>query len=195
MEVVRLPLDYETLVYNVMQYVPSIYSVVIVEGENDIVYSTDNWDISADITHICSSWNSMNAPFIMVSGIKYAILESEIDSMVATSVLGKGHIVGVKDEERKIITYVAPDGDRKAAIVELSRVLRALSSKKLYMDHNAQFNGVDPHLKSEIIEFLNWIKSPDGFQSYINYYLQQNDAQIISKLAKIYTELVQIFET
>ena len=107
MEVVRLPLDYETLVYKLIQDLSSIYSVVIVEGENDIVYSTDNWDISADITNICSSWNSMKAPFIMVFGVKFTMIECEIDSMVATSLLGKGHIVGVKDEERKIITFVA----------------------------------------------------------------------------------------
>ena len=204
LEVVRLPLDYETLVYNLMQYVPSIYSVAIVEKENDIVYSTDNWDISADITYICSSWNSRKAPFIMVSGIKYTMLECEIDTMVATSVLGKGHIVGVKDEKRKIITYVAPDGDRKAAIVELSRILRAFSSKKPYMDPNAQFETkykasekigaeyVDPQLKNEIEEFLSWIKNPDGLFGYINYYFQQNNTQMISELAKIYLELIKI---
>lgn len=193
-EVIKVPLDYESLVYNVLQYVPSIYSVAIVESEDNIVYSTNNWDISEDIQHISSCWNSMKAPFIIVNGIKYTILECEIDSLVATSVIGKGHIVGVKDEERKIITYVAPEGDRKAAIVELSRILRDLSSKKPYMDPNIQFDEIDQHLKNDIIEFLNWIKNPDGFHSYIKYYLQQNDAQVISKLAKIYSELIQIFD-
>lgn len=206
MEIGRSPLDYETLVYKLMLDLSSIYSVVIVEGENDIIYSTDNWDISADIVNICSSWNSMKAPFIMVFGVKFTMLECEIDSMVTTSLLGKGHIIGVKDEERKIITYVESDGDIKAAIVELSRILRALSSKEPYMDKNAQFstedivpskkeeNFVDPLLISEIVTFLFWIKNPNGLQSYINYFLQQNDAQIIAELAKIYSDLVQVFE-
>ena len=204
MEAVKMPLDYESLVSNLMQTTPSILAVAIVEDKNEIVYSTNNWDIREDITLICSSWNSMKAPFIMVSGVKYTMLECEIDSMVATSILGKGHIVGVKDEEWKLITYVEPDGDRKAAIVELSRILRTMSFKEPYIDPNAQleteYEGsgtlgaefVNPQLKSEIEEFLNWIKNPDGLIAYINYYSQQNDAQMISELAKIYAELIKI---
>ena len=207
MEVVKMPFNYESLVSNIMQTAPSILAVAIVEEKNDIVYSTNNWDIREDITHICSSWNSMKAPFIIVSGVKYTMLECEIDTIVATSILGKGHIVGVKDEVLKIITYVEPDGDRKAAIVELSRILRDMSSKEPYMYPNAQFETkyegsgtigaeyadyVDPQLKSEIEEFLNWIKNPDGLLGYINYYFQQNDAQMISELAKIYAELIKI---
>ena len=207
MEVVKMPFNYESLVSNIMQTAPSILAVAIVEEKNDIVYSTNNWDIREDITHICSSWNSMKAPFIMVSGVKYTMLECEIDSMVATSILGKGHIVGVKDDVWKIITYVEPDGDRKAAIVELSRVLRAMGSKEPYISPNAQFETkyealgtigaedaehVNPQLKSEIEEFLNWIKNPDGLLGYINYYFQQNDAQMISELAKIYVKLIKI---
>ncbi len=207
MELDITPIDYETLVYNVMIDLPSIYSVVIVEDEYEIAYSTDNWDISTDIPNICSIWESMKAPFLMVFGVKFTILECEIDSMVATSLLGKGHIVGVKDEERKIIAYVAPDGDKKAAIVELSRILSTLSSKEPYMDKNTQFNTEDivtsekeenygdPLLKNEILTFLNWIKNPDGLQGYINYALQQNNVQTISELAKIYSELIDIFNS
>lgn len=208
MEVVKMPLDYETLVSNFMQTAPSILAVAIVEDKNEIVYSTNNWDISEDIRQISSSWNSMKAPFIKVSGVKYIMLECTIDTMVATSIQGKGHIVGVLDEERKIITYVEPDGDRKAAIVELSRILRTISSKEPYKDPNAQFEteyeesgtigaeyaeNLDPQLKSEIEEFLSWIKNPDGLFSNINYYFQQNNAQMISELAKIYDEFIKIF--
>ncbi|KKM84819.1 hypothetical protein LCGC14_1295270, partial [marine sediment metagenome] len=52
---------------------------------------------------------------------------------------------------------------------------------------------VDPQLKGEIKAFLDWIKDAEGLVGYINYYLQQNNAQIISELSKIYGELRQIF--
>ena len=52
---------------------------------------------------------------------------------------------------------------------------------------------VDPQLKGEIQSFLDWIKDSEGLAGYINYYLQQNNAQIISELSKIYNELRQIF--
>ncbi len=48
-------------------------------------------------------------------------------------------------------------------------------------------------LKGEIQSFLDWIKDSEGLTGYINYYLQQNNAQVISKLSKIYKELRQIF--
>ena len=48
-------------------------------------------------------------------------------------------------------------------------------------------------LKGEIQSFLDWIKDSEGLTGYINYYLQQNNTQVISKLSKIYKELRQIF--
>jgi len=200
-------IDYEILVNNLIQLLPDIYAVAIVKGRNEIVYSTENWDISADVEKISSSWNSMKAPSIMVSGVKYIMLQCEIDCMVATSVKGEGHIVGGKNEEMKIITYIEPNGDIKAAIVEITRIIRTMSSKKSYVDENIKFGGkyqldgttetgaahVDPQLKKEIEGFLKWIKDDSGLLGYIDYYLKQKNANMISELSKIYTEFRQIF--
>ena len=103
MELVKNPDDYERVVNNLLEIMPSIYAVAIIEENNEIVYSTDNWDISTDVENVCLCWDYMNAPIIYVSGVKYTILECEIDSMVATSIQGQGHIVGCKDNERSII--------------------------------------------------------------------------------------------
>ena len=91
----------------------------------------------------------------------------------------------------KIITYVEPNGDRKAAIVEISRTLAKMSPKKppLIIDN------LDPRLRNEIETFLKWIKAPKGLSSYIKYYLEQNNTQIISELSKIYKELTEIIST
>ena len=51
---------------------------------------------------------------------------------------------------------------------------------------------IDPDLKREIEEFLEWIKNPDGLAGYISYYLQQNDQKKISELATIYNTLHRI---
>jgi len=188
MELIRLPISFEGLGNNLMETMPSIYAIAIIDKNNEIVYSTDNWDISTDIENICSSWDYMNALFIMVSGIKYTMLECEIDSIVATSIRGQGHIVGCKDEERRIITYVDPNGDRKAAIVEISRILTKMSSKKPYIEEPH----IVPELKRDIEDFLAWIKNPYGLPSYIKFYLEKNNRRVISELAKIYEELIGI---
>ena len=188
MELIKLPTEFENIGNNLMEIMPSIYAIAIIDKNNDMIYSTDNWDISSDIESICSSWDSMKAPFITISGIKYTMLECEIDSLVATSLRGQGHIVGCKDEERRIITYVEPNGDIKAAIVEISRILAKIRSKKPYMKESC----VDPELKREIQNFLEWLENPYGLYSYIKYNLQKNNTRIISDLAKIYEELRDI---
>ncbi len=202
--------DYQTAVNNLMASEPSIIAVAIIEGKADIVYSTDNWDISADVDRVMSSWMAANAQFIMISNVKYSILQITGERLTATSIRGQGHIVAAKDEERKVIAYVEPDGDMRTAYPETARCLAALSSKGPYLDTSAQLGsssaqvastdvapavpaGIDPMLKAEIESFLEWIKDKDGLAGYINYYLQNNDANMISQLAGLYNELRNIF--
>ncbi|MFO8019473.1 MAG: hypothetical protein R6U96_12655 [Promethearchaeia archaeon] len=203
-----MPVDYETAVYNLMEAEPAIIAVAIVKGK-DIVYSTDNWDISNDLSQVLSSWNSMNAQFIKISGVKYSMLQCTVERITATSLKGEGHIVGAKDEEHKVISYVEAEGDMRTAYPETARCLSSLSSKGPYMDANTQLgsgeegggaatagggaSNVDPQLKSEIEAFLEWINSKDGLPGYIKYYLEQNDSQVISQLAEVYNELRGIF--
>ena len=52
---------------------------------------------------------------------------------------------------------------------------------------------VDPYLKAEVEGFLEWIKNPQGLNSYLLQSLQENDPYRISKLAEIYNELYRIF--
>jgi len=205
-------LDPETAVYNLMQSEPAIIAVAVIEGRNTIVYSTDNWDISEDVNRVSSAWSSQNAQFVMVSGVKYSMLQCTSERLIATSIRGEGHIVGAKDDERKILCYVEPDGNMNIAYVDAARAITQMSGKQAYLGTEAELGqkgsemggaasaggigggvSVDPQLKSEIQAFLDWIKDTDGLQGYINYYLQQNNAQIISELSKIYTELRAIF--
>jgi hypothetical protein len=204
-----MPIDPQTAVYNLMQNDPHIIAAAVLQGK-EIVYSTDNWDISADIGRVISSWVGQNAQFIMISGVKYSVLQSAPERLVATNIRGEGSIVCAKDEVFKIIVYLEPDGYAPGAAMDVQRVLGTMSSKGPYMDGNAQLGqktqpmgeaasagvstvSVDPQLKGEIQAFLDWIKDAEGLAGYISYYLQQNNTQIIAELSKIYSELRQIF--
>jgi len=200
-----MPVDPETAVYNLMQNDPHIIAVTVISGTNEIIYSTDNWDISTDIGRVMSSWIAQNAQFIMISGVKYSMLQCGPERMVATSIRGEGSIVAAKDDEHKLIAYLDPDGYAPGAAMDVQRTITSMSSKtSSYMDSGAQLGkavpagasatpSIDPQLKGEIEAFLEWIKDTDGLSGYINYYLQQNNAQIIAELSKIYSELRQIF--
>ena len=202
-----MPDDPATAVYNLMQADPNIIAAAVIQGKQ-VIYTTDNWDISGDVDRVVSSWVGQNAQFIMVSGVKYSILQMEPERLVAISLKGEGSICAAKDEEHKIICYLQPDGDARGAIMDVQRAVSSMSAQGPYLDSNAQLGGaasagiqsstgavsaVDPQLKAEIKSFLDWIKDSEGLAGYINYYLQQNNAQIISELSKIYNELRQIF--
>ena len=200
-----MPTDPATVVYNLIQKDPSIIAAAVVQGSNNILYTTDNWDISSEVSKVVSSWNSMNAQFVILSGVKYSVLQCTSERLVATSIRGEGHILGAKDEEYKILVYLEPDGEAMGATMDVARALSDLSSKQSYIDPNSQFGitggkpqasagvNIDPQLKGEVQSFLEWIKDSEGLSGYINYYLQQNNTSIISELSKIYSELRQIF--
>jgi len=199
-----MPTDPATVVYNLMQKDPSIIAAAIVQGRDTILYSTDNWEIGADVSRVISSWNSLTAQFIMISGVKYSILQCTSERLVATSIRGEGHIIGAKDEEHKILIYLEPEGDPRWTMMDIARALSQLSSKQSYMDSDSQLGSesrpstsaganIDPQLKGEVQSFLEWIKDSEGLSGYINYYLQQNNTSIISELSKVYAELRQIF--
>ncbi len=201
-----MPVDPESAIHNLMQAEPSIIAAVVIRGR-DIIYSTDNWDISVDVGRVLSSWASMNAQFIMISGVKYSLLQCTSERLVATSIRGEGHIVGAKDEVHKVITYVEPDGPMNAAYMDTARTLALLSSQGPYIEGSTQLGAkgaamggtakasinIDPHLKGEIQSFLEWLKDTEGLSGYISYYLQQNNIQIITELSKIYNDLRKIF--
>ena len=209
-----MPIDPETAVYNLMQNDPHIIAATVLKGK-EILFSTDNWDISADIDRVVSSWVGQNAQFIIVSGVKYSVLQCEAERLVAMSYKGEGSIVAAKDDEHKLIAYMDPDGYALGAAMDVQRALGSMSSKTPYLADKAQLGqktaqlsevsttagissvgaspNIDPQLRGEIKSFLDWINDSEGLAGYINYYLQQNNSQIISELSRIYNELRQIF--
>lgn len=207
-----MPINPEVAVQNLMYRDPSIIAAAVVEGSSNIVYSTKNWDISADLERVVSSWTGQNAQSVMICGVKYSILQCTNERLFATSIRGEGHIIGAKDEERKLIVYLEPNGEPLGATMDVQRTLGEMNSRAKYMEKNIQSENnitqmgkialeakeiggarVDPQLKSEVQAFLDWIKDADGLAGYMKYYFQQNNAQIISALSKIYIELRQIF--
>ncbi len=200
-----MPNDPATVVYNLIQKDPSIIAAAVIQGSNNILYSTDNWDISSEVGKVISSWNSLNAQFVILSGVKYSVLQCTSERLVATSIRGEGHVIGAKDDEHKILIYLEPDGEPMGATMDTSRAVSELSSKQNYIDPNSQIGSaggsvkpsgganINPQLKGEVQSFLEWIKDSEGLSGYINYYLQQNNTSIISELSKIYSELRQIF--
>ncbi|HUY00443.1 MAG TPA: SAM-dependent methyltransferase [Candidatus Deferrimicrobium sp.] len=128
---------YETTVINLMQALPFINAVVVIEGNADIVYSTASWDIKKDVASVISNWLSKNAESIIINDIIYTIRLCTSERLVATSMSGEGHIVGAKDQKRIIIAQLAQDGIIGFAYIEMARALILLSANKVYQEQKA----------------------------------------------------------
>ncbi|MHA1733672.1 MAG: hypothetical protein ACTSU5_17120, partial [Promethearchaeota archaeon] len=90
---------------------------------------------------------------------------------------------------------------------DVARAADQMRTGGSYMDPNAQLGaydgtsagagssggGLDPNLRADIEGFIQWIKQPDGFASYVEYYLNQGNTDIINRLAKVYNDFRQIF--
>ncbi len=118
-------------------------AATIIKGENDIEYSTENWDISNDIDEINLAWESEEYKTLIISNIKYVIIQRTPERLVGIDPSNKGGILGFKDEERKVICKIAPDGLKRLGMMEVSRILGKLSSKKPYIDFDTQLGKVE----------------------------------------------------
>ncbi|TFG06625.1 MAG: hypothetical protein EU539_07180, partial [Promethearchaeota archaeon] len=134
-----MPVEYEQAVKNLKQSEPDIKSVVIVEDEPDnIVFSTEDWDLNEDIEKIINIWDSQHGKSFTIDDKKYSILQSTPERLVATSIKGEGHIVGAKDDERRVISLADPKGNILTAYTATARALKSMSSKEPYLNAKAK---------------------------------------------------------
>ncbi|MFX1355929.1 MAG: SAM-dependent methyltransferase [Promethearchaeota archaeon] len=131
-----MQIDYKHYVFNLMQALPFINSVIIMQGMDEILYSTENWDNDNDASLIISIWSSMKAQTIVISGEKYVMRHYTKDRLVATSVRKKGHVIGVKENDKTIITLIEPDGIIPFTFRELSKVLVSINTGKVYYTYS-----------------------------------------------------------
>ncbi|MBA7655416.1 hypothetical protein ES703_63320 [subsurface metagenome] len=157
----KMTVDYEQAVKD-LKTESDIKSVAIIEGKYKIVYSTEDWDISEDIRKLVGIWDSMHGKSLTLSDKKYSILQSTPERLVATSIKGKGHILGAKDDERKVIVYAKPKGNMLTAYTAAAKALKVMSSKKPYMDEKTELGKMEqfppewdtPRLREQMMKGL-----------------------------------------
>ena len=157
----KMTVDYEQAVKD-LKTESDIKSVAIIEGKYKIVYSTEVWDIIKDIRKLVGIWDSMHGKSLTLSDKKYSILQSTPERLVATSIKGKGHILGAKDDERKVIVYAKPKGNMLTAYTAATKALKSMSSKEPYMDEKTELGKIEkfpsewdtPRLREQMMKGL-----------------------------------------
>ncbi len=96
--------------------IPEILYLALIDYGGSVFYQTTKetsmWDISRDTLKFIQNWNSQ-APSVFLGGdIKYAVIKTEPDMLIATNVKGFGHIVAIPINDKLfILTKVSKEGD------------------------------------------------------------------------------------
>ncbi|NVM01747.1 MAG: hypothetical protein HWN67_05405 [Candidatus Helarchaeota archaeon] len=116
-----MALDYEGAVKRLLTANNTVTAVTVVDGAGGVLFQTNNWDITSDIITILNSWRQQQ-PSIVVQGIKYSTLQCTQERLVATNIMGQGHIVCANFQDQHItIAYVTPDGGAGVAYMDVAR--------------------------------------------------------------------------
>ncbi|MBY9016205.1 MAG: hypothetical protein KGD68_10975 [Candidatus Lokiarchaeota archaeon] len=179
-----------------------------------ILHSTGSWNVSKDVKGVLAIWGSGNAQFVNMDHNRYSVLQMEPERFIATNRQKKGHLVGssIPGTDMYLIAHIKPKAKgwmhmAYPAIARAAAMMRE-GSKSQFIKTEIDVSddseladksrgmvqpSIDPYLKAEVEGFLDWIKNPQGLNSYLLQSLQENDPYRISKLAEIYDELYRIF--
>jgi len=152
-----MAINYEEICKKLMESEPEITALAVIEGKDNIVYTTDTWDIKDDIKNIFEVWLSTYIQYITIYDIKYSVLQATPERLVATSIKGVGHIVGAQDDERVLISFVESQGNMLSSYVATARALSLMSAKTPYLDKDAELGiSEEEGIKKELIS--HWDK-------------------------------------
>ena len=187
----------------------------MINDKAKVLHSTGKWNVSKDVKRVFASWSSGSAQFVNMDGNRYSVLQMAPERFIATNRQKKGHLVGssIPGTDMYLIAHIRakakgwehmayPAIARAAAMmikgtksqfieteVDVTNDVNELAEVKNRLGPSS----IDPYLKAEVEGFLDWIKNPQGLNSYLLQSLQENDPYRISKLAEIYNELYRLF--
>jgi len=195
-----------------------IKKAVVARADGKIVYISKNWKLKpSDIKQCIKSWQSKGQS-VQLQDSKYSCLRNELEFFSGVNSKKKSFLIGAisPDEEDKyyVLGYAPPKSNGRNAYVDVVRAANQMKKGGSYMESSTQLGKyskddvaaggtaavaaapipqVDPVLKQEINDFLQWIKDPNGLSANIQYYLDSNDPTIIAQIAKAYNGFRQVF--
>lgn len=210
--------SFKSVVGKLQSHYKDAKSVAIISNNGKLLYTTKKWNIKGDIKNLLASWASNSAQSVTVDSIRYSIVQMEPERFIATNRHKKGHLIGAAtpDGDKYMVAQISPKakGWFHLAYPAVARAATMLAKgmKSEFIETNVDTEKedltqtyekltkvgevhIDPQLKAEVEAFLEWIKNPEGLSTYLTYYLQESNSNVISQLAKYYDELYRLFYT
>lgn len=115
--------------YAINEYASAI--TIVNSSGTQILYQTENWDISYDIPQLLVTWNSQGSS-VSVQGINYMALQNTPERLVCTNIKGQGHIVAARNGNVVGVAYFMPDADIGSSYTDLARAVMGINKQVGY---------------------------------------------------------------
>lgn len=203
-----MPIDFDSIFTELFNK-GIIIAAVVARRNGEIVHISSNWALDpTDVQQCIEKWQK-RSQFTMLQDRKYSLLMNTEEYFSGVNYKERDFLVGAvsPEEPRYYVLGYAPSGtDGRSAYVDLVRAANQMKEGGSYLSDGQQMGkyestdvaqnvnrSVRSELHEEIQGFLDWIKNPEGFAAYIQYYLDQDDAVVISKISKAYNDFRNVF--
>ena len=196
-----------------------IKKAVVARADGKIVYISKNWKLKpSDIKQCIKSWQGKGQS-VQLQDSKYSCLRNELEFFSGVNSKKKSFLIGAispeEDDKYYVLGYAPPKSNGRNAYVDVVRAANQMKKQGSYMESSVQlgkysndeiaargstvvaasatFPEINPVLKQEINDFIQWIQDSNGLSAHIQYYLDVNDPTMIAKIAKAYNGFRQVF--
>lgn len=125
-------MDYEKLIFDLMDTEPAVFGGAVINSNNELVYQTENWDLQQEIEELgniiteAKKENGNNPGRIQIMKITYMVVEFTPERIIATNVSRKGHIIVAMANEGAIVVYIDPNVGPRDALFNVQSFARKL---------------------------------------------------------------------
>ncbi|MFX1427753.1 MAG: hypothetical protein ACFFBE_14970 [Promethearchaeota archaeon] len=104
-----------------------IASVAVVSDSGELIYQTENWDLSSSTDSILKILKGDRS--ILLNGIKFLVSDANAEGIIGTNEGGMGHIIFAPFQGGVLVSYVMPGADPHRALSILKKFALRLNGK------------------------------------------------------------------
>ncbi len=114
------------LAFELTQVDTNIWGVTVLDANGSLVYKTENWDISAEIAAVAQTNEKTSS--IELSGVRYVVVENIPERIIATNVMGKGHLIICPAGRGKVVCYINPAAGPRDSLLSVMNFSRKIGA-------------------------------------------------------------------
>ena len=125
-------MDYENLIFDLLDSEPSIFGGALIDSGGNLIFQTENWDLSQDLDQINSAIKESQKPdgknpgSISIMKLTYMVIEFIPERIIATNVMKKGHIIIAPSKKATLVTFIDPTKGPRDVLFVIQNFARKL---------------------------------------------------------------------